>query len=125
MLDCAWFNDLMIGDTEKTCGLLQVSSLISVQLDRAEYIFLLRLTENLKETAAFFDHQEKYFNPMATTQKLVIGGVLPQLDVSVIFPPLAASVLQVYFKLESITIRAIFFLLKFSLLVFQFIIFQF
>lgn len=80
---------------EKMCGLLQVNSLISMQLDRAQYIFLLRLMENMKETAAFFDHQEKYFNPAATTQLVALGAVLPQLDISIIFPPLAASVLQV------------------------------
>jgi len=51
--------------------------------------------ENMKETAAFFDHQEKYFNPAATTQLVALGAVLPQLDISIIFPPLAASVLQV------------------------------
>jgi len=81
-------------DKEKLCGLLQVNSLISMQLDRAEYIFLLRLMENVKETAAFLDHQERYFNPAATTQSIVVGAILPQLDISIIFPPFAASVLQ-------------------------------
>ena len=80
---------------ERTCGLFQVSNLISMQMDRAEYVFLLRLMESLKETASFLDHQERHFNPTVATQTMVFGAVLPQLDVSVVFPPLAASVLQV------------------------------
>jgi hypothetical protein len=74
--------------------LLQVSSLISLQLDRSEYVFLLRLMENLKETTTFLALQETLFNPNQQ-QSVVFGAVLPQVDVSILFPPLAASVQQV------------------------------
>jgi len=79
---------------ERLCGLLQVSSLISLQLDRSEYVFLLRLMENLKETTTFLALQETLFNPNQQ-QSVVLGAVLPQVDVSILFPPLAASVQQV------------------------------
>lgn len=51
--------------------------------------------ENLKETTAFLDHQEKRFSTEASTQSMVIGAVIPQVDVSIVFPPQAASVTQV------------------------------
>jgi hypothetical protein len=82
-------------ETERICGLLQVNSLVSVQLSRAEYVFLLRLMENMTEMTAFLSHQEKHFsNGTASSQAVVIGAVIPQLDVSVTFPPQAASALQ-------------------------------
>ena len=81
---------------ERISALLNVDSLISVQLDRAQYVFLLRVMENLKETASFLDHQEKRFSDSESTQAMVVGAVIPQLDVSILFPPQAASALQVY-----------------------------
>jgi len=82
-------------ETERICGLLQVNSLVSVQLSRAEYVFLLRLMENMTEMTAFLSHQEKHFsNGTASSLAVVIGAVIPQLDVSVTFPPQAASALQ-------------------------------
>ena len=74
---------------------MHVNSLVSVQLDRAEYVFLLRVMENLKETTAFLDHQEKRFSGAESTQSMVVGAVIPQIDVSILFPPQAASALQV------------------------------
>ena len=82
-------------NTERISGLLSISSLISVQLDRAEYVFLLRVMENLKETTAFLDHQEKKFSAADSSQSMVIGAVIPQVDLSILFPPQAASALQV------------------------------
>ena len=73
-----------------------MNSLVSVQMDRAEYVFLLRSMEALTETSAFLAHQEKQFSgPEAANQSIVIGVVIPQLDVSIMFPPIAASALQV------------------------------
>ena len=85
-------------------GLLHITSLISVQLDRAEYVFLLRVMENLKETMAFLDHQEKRFNSANPSQSMVIGAIIPQIDASILFPPLAASAMQVFFVLKPLTI---------------------
>lgn len=75
---------------------MNISSLLSVQLDRAEYVFLLRVMDNLKETTAFLDHQEKKFSTGDTSQSVVLGAVVPQVDISILFPPQAASALQVY-----------------------------
>lgn len=80
---------------DRLYGLLQVDSLISVQLDRAEYVFLLRAMEALKETTSFLDYQEKQYYTGTSSQSVVIGAVIPQLDVSITFPPIAASA-QVY-----------------------------
>ena len=41
---------------------MEVSSLVSVQLDRAEYVFLLRLSEHVLEAAALLAHQEALFS---------------------------------------------------------------
>lgn len=68
-----------------------------MQLDRAEYVFLLRVMENLKEATAFLDHQEKKFSTGDSSQSMVIGAVIPQVDVSILFPPQSASALQVYY----------------------------
>lgn len=84
---------------DRISGLLNISSLISVQLDRAQYVFLLRVMENLKETTAFLDHQEKRYNAASSSQSMVVGAVIPQIDVSILFPPLAASAIQVLYKL--------------------------
>jgi hypothetical protein len=51
--------------------------------------------ENLKETTAFLDHQEKKFSAADSSQSMVIGAVIPQVDLSILFPPQAASALQV------------------------------
>jgi hypothetical protein len=74
---------------------LNISSLVSVQLDRAEYVFLLRVMEGLSETTAFLNHQEKKFSSGDSSQSMVIGAVIPQVDVSILFPPQAATALQV------------------------------
>ena len=82
-------------NTERISGLLSINSLISVQLDHAEYVFLLRAMENLKETTVFFDHQEKKFSVGDSSKSMVIGAVIPQVDVFILFPPQAASALHV------------------------------
>ncbi|KZS06933.1 UHRF1-binding protein 1 [Daphnia magna] len=81
-------------EPERISGLVNISSLLSVQLDRAEYVFLLRVMDNLKETTAFLDHQEKKFSTGDTSQSVVLGAVVPQVDISILFPPQAASALQ-------------------------------
>ncbi|XP_046446271.1 UHRF1-binding protein 1-like isoform X3 [Daphnia pulex] len=81
-------------DSERISGLLNISSLVSVQLDRAEYVFLLRVMEGLSETTAFLNHQEKKFSSGDSSQSMVIGAVIPQVDVSILFPPQAATALQ-------------------------------
>jgi hypothetical protein len=51
--------------------------------------------ENMTEMTAFLSHQEKHFsNGTVSSQAVVIGAVIPQLDVSITFPPQAASALQ-------------------------------
>ena len=49
----------------------------------------------MTEMTAFLSHQEKHFsNGTVSSQAIVIGAVIPQLDMSVTFPPQAASALQ-------------------------------
>ena len=74
-----------------------MSSLISLQLDRAQYVFLLRVMEIVSETTTFLAHQESVFSAdqPKRQQSMVFGAVLPQLDVSILFPPMAASAQQV------------------------------
>ena len=67
--------------------LLAVSSqLVSVQLDHHQLLFLLRLLETLSEMGAFLSSDSARISAPATPAGMVIGAVLPQLDVSIILP---------------------------------------
>jgi len=60
------------------------SQLVSLQLDHYQLVFLLRLAESLSEMGAFLSSDSvRIVDPMVPPG-MVIGAVLPQLDVSVI-----------------------------------------
>merc|ERR1712013_275856 len=62
------------------------SQLVSLQLDHYQLLFLLRLAESLSEMGAFLSSDSvNILHPMVPPG-MVIGAVLPQLDMSVILP---------------------------------------
>jgi len=68
------------------------SQLVSLQLDHYQLVFLLRLAESLSEMGAFLSSDSvRIVDPMVPPG-MVIGAVLPQLDVSVILPGGGVSV---------------------------------
>ena len=66
--------------------LAATSQLVSVQLDHHQLLFLLRLVESIGELGAFMASDSRRISTPATPPGMVVGGVLPQLDVSLILP---------------------------------------
>ena len=62
------------------------SQLVSLQLDHYQLLFLLRLAESLSEMGAFLSSDSVRIMSPVIPSGMVIGAVLPQLDVSVILP---------------------------------------
>lgn len=62
------------------------SQLVSLQLDHHQLVFLLRLAESLSEMGAFLSSDSVRIVAPLAPPGMVIGAVLPQLDVSVILP---------------------------------------
>uniref|UniRef100_A0AAG5DGX9 Uncharacterized protein n=1 Tax=Anopheles atroparvus TaxID=41427 RepID=A0AAG5DGX9_ANOAO len=64
-----------------------VSNLVSVQIDHYQYLFLLRLAEELTEMATFLSLDSKRILQAANTEKsIVVGCVIPQVEVSLVMP---------------------------------------
>lgn len=66
--------------------LVVCSQLVSVQLDHHQLLFLLRLVDSLGEMGAFLSRDSVRISAPGTPPGMVIGAVVPQLDVSVILP---------------------------------------
>jgi len=62
------------------------SQLVSLQLDHHQLVFLLRLAESLSEMGAFMSSDSTRIVAPMVPPGMVLGAVLPQLDVSVILP---------------------------------------
>ncbi|XP_058120085.1 bridge-like lipid transfer protein family member 3B isoform X1 [Anopheles coustani] len=64
-----------------------VSNLVSVQIDHYQYLFLLRLAEELTEMATFLSLDSKRILQAANTEKsIIVGCVIPQVEVSLVMP---------------------------------------
>uniref|UniRef100_A0A3F2Z136 Chorein_N domain-containing protein n=1 Tax=Anopheles minimus TaxID=112268 RepID=A0A3F2Z136_9DIPT len=64
-----------------------VSNLVSVQIDHYQYLFLLRLAEELTELATFLSLDSKRILQAANTEKsIIVGCVIPQVEVSLVMP---------------------------------------
>merc|ERR1712142_791408 len=80
------------GSQEKSQGevgvhvLALASQLVSLQLDHHQLLFLLRLAESLSEMGAFLSSDSVNILQPMVPPGMVIGAVLPQLDLSVILP---------------------------------------
>ncbi|EAL39579.3 AGAP008379-PA, partial [Anopheles gambiae str. PEST] len=64
-----------------------VSNLVSVQIDHYQYLFLLRLAEELTELATFLSLDSKRILQAANTEKsIIVGCMIPQVEVSLVMP---------------------------------------
>lgn len=64
-----------------------VSNLVSVQIDHYQYLFLLRLAEELTELATFLSLDSKRILRAANVENsIIVGCVIPQVEVSLVMP---------------------------------------
>lgn len=64
-----------------------VANLVSVQIDHFQYLFMLRVAEELTELSAFMTIDAKRILDQETDSKsIVIGCVVPQLEVTLVMP---------------------------------------
>lgn len=64
-----------------------VSNLVSVQIDHYQYLFLLRLAEEMTELSTFLTVDSKrILKEHAETKSIVIGCVVPQVEVTLVMP---------------------------------------
>ncbi|XP_058450697.1 bridge-like lipid transfer protein family member 3B [Malaya genurostris] len=64
-----------------------VSNLVSVQIDHYQYLFLLRLAEELTELATFLSLDSKRILQEANVERsIIVGCVIPQVEVSLVMP---------------------------------------
>ncbi|XP_058062707.1 bridge-like lipid transfer protein family member 3B [Anopheles bellator] len=77
-------------DGNKTADLhviAHVSNLVSVQIDHYQYLFLLRLAEELTELATFLSLDSQRILQAANKEKsIIVGCVIPQVEVSLVMP---------------------------------------
>ncbi|XP_055588824.1 bridge-like lipid transfer protein family member 3B isoform X2 [Uranotaenia lowii] len=82
--------DSEVQNSDKTADLhviAHVSNLVSVQIDHYQYLFLLRLAEELTELATFLSLDSKRILQAANVEKsIVVGCVIPQVEVSLVMP---------------------------------------
>ncbi|XP_055541328.1 bridge-like lipid transfer protein family member 3A isoform X2 [Wyeomyia smithii] len=64
-----------------------VSNLVSIQIDHYQYLFLLRLAEELTELATFLSLDSKRILQAANVEKsIIVGCVIPQVEISLVMP---------------------------------------
>lgn len=64
-----------------------VSNLISVQIDHYQFLFLLRLSEQLTELATFLTlDRNRILKEKATETSMIVGCVIPQVEVTLVMP---------------------------------------
>ncbi|XP_065072642.1 bridge-like lipid transfer protein family member 3B isoform X2 [Ochlerotatus camptorhynchus] len=77
-------------DAAKTADLhviAHVSNLVSVQIDHYQYLFVLRLAEDLTELATFLSLDSKRILQAANVESsIIVGCVIPQVEVSLVMP---------------------------------------
>lgn len=67
-------------------GLAYVSNLISVQINHYQLLFLLRLSESLSEMATYLSVDSNRILQVESDGSLVIGALVPQVEVTFIMP---------------------------------------
>lgn len=64
-----------------------VSNLVSIQIDHYQYLFLLRLAEEMTELSTFLTIDSKrILKDNAESKSIVIGCVIPQVEVTLVMP---------------------------------------
>ncbi|XP_001601171.2 UHRF1-binding protein 1-like isoform X3 [Nasonia vitripennis] len=67
-------------------GLAYISNLISVQINHYQYLFLLRLSEMVSELATYLSIDSNKILKVESGGSLVIGALVPQVEVTFIMP---------------------------------------
>lgn len=67
-------------------ALVHVSNLVSAQLNHYQYLFLLRLAEDLAELSTFLALDSNRILKQAGSKSLVIGALVPQLELTFVMP---------------------------------------
>ncbi|KAH1019151.1 hypothetical protein HUJ04_009015 [Dendroctonus ponderosae] len=68
-------------------ALAHISNLVSVQLNHYQYLFLLRLADQATELVTFLNIDSDNILKTENTSSMVIGAILPQLEVTFVMPP--------------------------------------
>lgn len=64
-----------------------VSNLVSIQIDHYQFLFLLRLAEEMTELSTFLSLDSKrIMHDNAASKSIVIGCVIPQVEVTLVMP---------------------------------------
>jgi len=76
-----------LAETAQIHVLATTSQLVSLQLDHHQLLFILRLLESVSELTSFLSADtSRILPPSPGETSLVLGAVLPQVDISVILP---------------------------------------
>ncbi|KAK9304641.1 hypothetical protein QLX08_004066 [Tetragonisca angustula] len=67
-------------------GLAYISNLVSVQINHYQYLFLLRLSEVLSEMATYLNIDSNKILKIDCGSSLVIGALIPQVEVTFVMP---------------------------------------
>lgn len=67
-------------------GLAYISNLVSVQINHYQYLFLLRLSEILSEMATYLAVDSNKILNIETGGSLIIGALIPQVEVTFVMP---------------------------------------
>ncbi|OAD52118.1 UHRF1-binding protein 1-like [Eufriesea mexicana] len=67
-------------------GLAYISNLVSVQINHYQYLFLLRLSEVLSEMATYLTIDSNKILKVDSDSSLVIGALIPQVEVTFVMP---------------------------------------
>ncbi|XP_067623450.1 bridge-like lipid transfer protein family member 3B isoform X2 [Eurosta solidaginis] len=68
-------------------AIAHISNLVSVQIDHYQYLFLLRLAEEMTEMSLFLSMDaERILQKQNTKKSLIFGCVVPQIEVTLVMP---------------------------------------
>lgn len=67
-------------------ALAQISNLVSVQINHYQFLFLLRLAEDLGEMATFLSLDSNRILKVESSGSMVVGALIPQLEVTFVMP---------------------------------------
>ncbi|XP_039949315.1 UHRF1-binding protein 1 isoform X2 [Bactrocera tryoni] len=83
-------NDKVPKNSERTAdmhAIAHISNLVSVQIDHYQYLFLLRLAEEMTEMAMFLSMDaERILQKQNTKKSMIFGCVIPQIEVTLVMP---------------------------------------